>query len=314
MVSMGSSLADRAWGRDSAVYRITGVMVVVTGWFVTAIAGITLAFLCGLLLMWGGWIALAGLSLLCGYILCHNLIFKKKDKKNEEATKELISEETPEEDVLYACTQEVCGMMERVSSIYNHMLVALFTENRHLLKETMNESDQIYEFANQRKHHVMKTLKKLQAQKVETGHFYIQIVDYLTEVSKALIHCTRPAYNHIENHHKGFTKEQIMDLKEVNDGVDAIFGKINEMLREKDFSQLGEVLRMRDNLFLVIAEAIKNQIRRLQSEKMSTKASALYLNILTETKTMVLQARNLIKSQGYFLSALKESDNKEAKA
>ncbi len=314
MVSMGSSLADRAWGRDSAVYRITGVMVVVTGWFVTAIAGITIAFVCGLLLMWGGWIALAGLTLLCGYILCHNLIFKKKDKKAEEVTKELISEETPEEDVLYTCTQEVCGMMERVSSIYNHMLVALFTENRHLLKETMNESDQIYELANQRKHHVMKTLKKLQAQKVETGHFYIQIVDYLTEVSKALIHCTRPAYNHIENHHKGFTKEQIMDLKEVNDGVDAIFGKINEMLREKDFSELNEVLRMRDNLFLVIAEAIKNQIRRLQSEKMSTKASALYLNILTETKTMVLQARNLIKSQGYFLSALKESDNKEVKA
>ncbi len=313
MVSMGSSLADRAWGRDSAVYRITGVMVVVTGWFVTAFAGITLAFLCGLLLMWGGWIALAGLSLLCGYILCHNLIFKKKDK-NQDATEELISEETPEEDVLYTCTQEVCVMMEQVSSIYNHMLVALFTENRHLLKETMNESDRIYELANQRKHHVLKTLKKLQAQKIETGHFYIQIVDYLTEVSKALIHCTRPAYNHIENHHKGFTKEQIMDLKEVNDGVDAIFGKINEMLREKDFSELNEVLRMRDNLFTVIAEAIKNQIRRLQSEKMSTKASALYLNILTETKTMVLQSRNLIKSQGYFLSALKESDNKEVKA
>ena len=67
---------------------------------------------------------------------------------------------------------------------------------------------------------------------------------------------------------------------------------------------------MRDDLFTVIAEAIKNQVRRLKEEKMSTKASVLYLNILNETKTMVLQARNLIKSQGYFLSALKESDNK----
>ena len=136
------------------------------------------------------------------------------------------------------------------------------------------------------------------------------MVDYLTEVSKALLHCTRPAYEHIDNHHKGFTKEQIMDLKEVNDGVDAIFNKISTMLRDKDFSDLDEVLHMRDDLFTVIAGAIKNQVRRLKEEKMSTKASVLYLNILNETKTMVLQARNLIKSQGYFLSALKESDNK----
>ena len=309
MVSMGSSLADRAWGRDSAVYRITGVMVVVTGWFVTAIAGITLSFLCGLLLMWGGWIALAALALLCGYILCRNLIFGKH-KKEEQPSAELISEKTQNEDVLYSCTHEVCVTMERVSGIYNHMLVALFTENRHLLKETMVESEQIYQQANQRKHHVMATLKKLQDQNVETSHFYIQVVDYLTEVSKALLHCTRPAYEHIDNHHKGFTKEQIMDLKEVNDGVDAIFNKISTMLRDKDFSDLDEVLHMRDDLFTVIAGAIKNQVRRLKEEKMSTKASVLYLNILNETKTMVLQARNLIKSQGYFLSALKESDNK----
>ena len=186
MVSMGSSLADRAWGRDSAVYRITGVMVVVTGWFVTAIAGITLSFLCGLLLMWGGWIALAALALLCGYILCRNLIFGKH-KKEEQPSAELISEKTQNEDVLYSCTHEVCVTMERVSGIYNHMLVALFTENRHLLKETMVESEQIYQQANQRKHHVMATLKKLQDQNVETSHFYIQVVDYLTEVSKAVM-------------------------------------------------------------------------------------------------------------------------------
>ena len=192
LVSMGSSLADRAWGRDSAVYRITGVMVVVTGWFVTAIAGITLSFLCGLLLMWGGWIALAALALLCGYILCRSLIFGKH-KKEEQPSAELISEKTQNEDVLYSCTHEVCVTMERVSGIYNHMLVALFTENRHLLKETMVESEQIYQQANQRKHHVMATLKKLQDQNVETSHFYIKVVDYLTEVSKACLLYTSDA-------------------------------------------------------------------------------------------------------------------------
>lgn len=309
MVSMGSSLADRAWGRDTAVYRITGVMVVIMGWFITAIAGITISFVVGLLLCWGGWIALAVLSVLCGYILCHNLIFKKKDK--EEAPSPLITESADDSDALFVCTQEVCTTMESISEIYNHMLVALFTENRRLLKETMSQSEELYHQANDRKHQIVRMLKRLQDQNVETGHFYIQVVDYLTEVTKALLHCTRPAFEHIDNHHKGFTQEQIYDLKLVNDGVDDIFNKINGMLRDKDFSGLNDVLIMRDNLFLVIAEAIKHQIRRLKEEPTSTKASILYLNILNETKTMVLQARNLIKSQGYFLSKIKSSDSVE---
>ena len=159
------------------------------------------------------------------------------------------------------------------------------------------------------KYQIFQTLKRLQDQKVETGHFYIQVVDYLTEVTKALLHCTRPAFEHIDNHHHGFTQEQIYDLKLVNDGVDNIFNKINEMLRERDFAGLDDVLTMRDNLFIVIADAIKNQIKRLKEEQTSTKASMLYLNILNETKTMVLQSRNLIKSQAYFLSQMKSADN-----
>lgn len=302
MVAMGSSLADRAWGRDSAVYRITGVMVVIMGWFITALAGITMSFIVGLLLCWGGWIALAALSVLCGYILCHNMIFKKKDK--DDAPAPLIKDGDNDSDALYTCTQEVCSTMEQISSIYNHMLVALFTENRRLLKETKTQSEVLYHQANDRKYQILKMLKRLEAQNVETGHFYIQVVDYLTEVTKALLHCTRPAYEHIENHHKGFTKEQIYDLKLVNDGVDNIFTKINTMLRDKNFADLDDVLVMRDNLFGVIAEAIKHQIKRLQEEPTSTKSSILYLNILNETKTMVLQARNLIKSQGYFLSKI----------
>ncbi len=308
MVSMGSSLADRAWGRDSAVYRITGVMVVIMGWFITAIAGISISFVVGLILSWGGWIALAVLCVLCGYILCHNLIFKKKDNKEERQTL-LITENADDSDALYTCTQEVCTTMESISGIYNHMLVALFTENRRLLKETMIQSEELYHQANDRKYQIFQTLKRLQDQKVETGHFYIQVVDYLTEVTKALLHCTRPAFEHIDNHHRGFTQEQIYDLKLVNDGVDNIFNKVNEMLRDKDFSDLDEVLVMRDNLFTVIADAIKHQIKRLKEEQTSTKASMLYLNILNETKTMVLQSRNLIKSQAYFLSQMNSSEN-----
>ena len=112
----------------------------------------------------------------------------------------------------------------------------------------------------------------------------------------------RPAMEHISNNHEGLSKEQVVDLMRVNDGVERIFEKINGMLRTKDFSELDEVLRMRDELFGRIAEAVKSQLRRLRDEPGGgTRASMLYLTILNETRTMVLQARNLLKSQRYLL-------------
>lgn len=299
MVAMGSSLADRAWGRDSAVYRITGVLVVISGWFVTALAGFIISFAICSLLMWGGWIALVLVVLLCGYILCRNLIFKAKAKTVEQP---IITEETADADVLYNCTEMVCTTMENISSIYNHMLVALFTENRKELKDTVQQSEQLYRDATKRKYEIMATIRKLQEQKVETAHFYVQIVDYIAEVTKALLHCTRPAYEHIDNNHRGLTEEQIIDLKIVNDEVENIFNNVNNMLKHKDFSHIDDILAMRDALFGIIAERIKSQIRRIKTGEASTRGSALYFNILNETKTMILQSRNLLKSQAYFLA------------
>lgn len=302
MVAMGSSLADRAWGRDSAVYRITGVMVVISGWFMTAIAGFVLSFAIASSLIWGGWIALTAVVIVCGYALCHNLIFKSKKKDNEVST--IIEDSADAEDVLYSCTKSVCRLMDDLSAIYNHMLVALFTENRKVLKETVAQSEAIYRETTRYKYGMMGTLKKLQEQNVETGHYYVQVVDYLNETAKALLHITRPAYEHINNNHKGLSSEQIHDLKIINDEVENIFNAVNDMLREKDFSKLNDVLVMRDRLFDTIAECIKNQIRRLKTQEGSTKASALFMNILSETKVIVLQSRNLLKSEAYFLNKM----------
>ena len=73
MVAMGSSLADRTWGRESAVYRITGVMAVISGWFITALGGFLIALCVTLLLLWGGWIAVTTLVALCAWLLIRSL-------------------------------------------------------------------------------------------------------------------------------------------------------------------------------------------------------------------------------------------------
>ena len=92
----------------------------------------------------------------------------------------------------------------------------------------------------------------------------------------------------------------------INDDVEEINRSINMMLREGDFSQLESVLEMRDDLFGRISEAMLAELSRIDASKTNTRASMLYLTILSETKNMVLQSRNLLKSQEYFLNHREE--------
>ena len=296
MVAMGTSLADRAWGRESAVYRISGVMTVVAGWFVTALGGFLIAFIVGLALVYGGTTAFVVITLLCGYMLYHSN-FRKKEKQTATQSRK----EATNEDIIHSLREEVCTTMESATKIYDRTLIAVMMENRKELRNMVKESNDLFYQSRERKYTLLPTLKQLQSGDVNTAHYYVQVVDYLNEMTKALMHITRPAFEHIDNNHEGLSKAQAKDLMSINDDVESIYRRINQMLREGDFSDIEEVLTLRDQLFESIAEAIKSELCRINEAKVNTKASMLYLTILNETKNMVLQSRNLLKSQEYFL-------------
>jgi len=299
MVAMGSSLADRAWGRESAVYRISGVMTVIAGWFITALGGFLIAFVVGLALIYGGTMAFVIVTVLCGYMLIHSNFLKKGKTSAAPAAAGVKSQST--EDIIINLRDEVCRTMESATKIYDRTLIAVFKENRKVLRDMVKESNDLFYQSRERKYTLLPTLKKLQSSDVNTAHYYVQVVDYLNEMTKALMHITRPAFEHIDNNHEGLSKEQAKDLMSINDDVESIYRHINQMLRDGDFSEIEMVLTLRDQLFESIAEAIKSELSRINEARSNTKASMLYLTILTETKNMVLQSRNLLKSQQYFL-------------
>ena len=291
MVAMGSSLADKAWGRESAVHRISGVMTVVMGWFVTGFGAFLIAIAVGFLLIWGGTIAFVVVTVTCAYMLIKSN-FKKS--KEEESSKKNIQDGSVG-DVL----NEVCQMMKNSTQIYDRTLVAVFKEDRRALKELVRQSNEMYDECHQIKYSLMPTLRKMKG--LELSLYYIQVVDYLNEMAKALVHITRPAFEHIDNSHEGLSEEQIADLKHINDDVAEIYGSINRMINDNDFTDIDLVLTMRDELFERIATTIKSELVRINAGEGNTKSSMFYLTVLTETKAMVLQARNLLKAQRYFL-------------
>lgn len=299
MVAMGSSLADKAWGRESAVYRITGVITVVAGWFVTGLAAFVLSIIITLLLHWGGMVAIIILSLVCIYMM---LPKKKKGAQKEEAVKVNLSEN--ENEVLGNIVTEVCQTMQATTNIYAQTIEATLREDRKALRTLVRQSNDLFYAARERKYAMLPTLHKFHEENyIDTGHYYVQVVDYISEMCKALVHITRPCYEHIDNNHRGMSEEQVEDLTTINNSVSELYSRINDMLQSNDFANIDLVLAMRDELFELIAQAIKNQLRRIQNNSTSTKASMLYLTILNETKTMVLQSRNLLKSQKYFVEA-----------
>ena len=309
MVSMGSSLADRAWGRESAVYRITGVMTVIMGWFVTAVGGFLIALGVTLALIYGGTPAIIGVTIICvGLIVKSN--FKKEKQEvveDEELPTAKIADtlkRSPEE-ALIEYTEHVCASMERVTMIYDRIIVAVFKENRKVLKDMVTESEEFFQSTRQQKYDIMPLLSDLKESDVNTGHFYVQVVDYISETSKALLHIARPCYKHVDNNHTGLSKEQVYELKRINDRVEEIFGEINNMLRTRSFENMESVMTKRDELFDLIDEVMQNQLRRLRDNGGSSSANMLFFNILTETKTMVLHSRNIMKSLEHFVEPSK---------
>ena len=245
MVAMGSSARRQGLGTRSAVYRISGVMTVVAGWFITAVGGFLIALAMGLILIYGGIAAFVVTTLLCGYMLVKSNFFKKNKATETAAVK---AAETGS-DIIYNITQEVCATMERTTRIYDRTLIAVFKENRKVLREMVRESNELFYQSRERKYSLLPTLRKLQKGDSRYGPLLRTSGGLSERNDQALAHITRPAFEHIDNNHEGLSKEQTEDLMHINDEVESIYRHINNMLRTGDFSDLDMVLEMRDRLF-----------------------------------------------------------------
>ena len=296
MVAMGSSLADKAWGRESAVYRITGVITVVMGWFVTGFGGFIIAFALGLLLMWGEAWAFGAITLLCVYMFIHSNFMPKK-KKEEKRKSDAEVRESLVNDTMTA----VSDTIKATTRIYNRTIVALMKEDRKALKELSTEASEMYDENRRLKYSIAHTLRDTYGSDLNLSLYYVQILDYLNEMTKSLVHITRPSFEHIDNNHTGLSRIQTENLMSINADVNEIYSRIIYMFTSNDFSTIDEVLVMRDNLFERLAQSTKEELARINAGESNARAGMLFLGIISETKTMVLQSRNLLKSRRYFI-------------
>jgi len=295
MVAMGTSLADRAWGRESAVYRINGVLTVIGGWFITAIVAFSVSFIIALILSWGGNIAIFAFLVLLFFILLQSSNFHKRRKEKEQTNATLLNDEN---EIIKACTSDVRNTMERMLDIYQKNIDGLLNEDRKLLKTISKEADELYNlYKDKRTYEVVPTIQRIALEEMDIEQEYVQIIDYTYEITKALKSITSESFKHIDNNHTGFNEQQAEDLQRMSKNVSDMYNAFINMMERHDYSSFDTLLKYRDNMLDLYAKLTKRQIKRVKNMESGTRTSILFLNILNETKNIVLQSINMMRAQ-----------------
>jgi len=301
MVAMGTSLADKAWGRESAVYRITGVIAVIGGWFMTAITAFTVAFIIAFVISWGGAIAIGAFVLLALYTVTRTHISFRKKESRKHLVKRLDDDELHADNIMTKCSLEVRRMLKSVVNIFNETVVGLTHEDRKSLKNVCKEVDELNTEAKLLKNNVHNTLLKLQEAEGETGHYYVQVIDYLREMAHALSFISHPSFDHVDNNHKPLLKAQTNELDELNKSITDLFETIILTIEKNEFDNIPGLIEKQQIILDSLKAGRKEQIKRIKSDEAGTRNSILYLGIMNEIKNFLLQSINLVKAQRDFV-------------
>ncbi|RUT73133.1 inorganic phosphate transporter [Ancylomarina longa] len=301
MVAMGTSLSDRAWGRDSAVYRITGVITVIGGWFFTAFIAFSAAFIFATLIHWLGGFAILGLLVLALIFVVRSHVFFKKNSNRAAGLEEddsIIIEGTTSDQLTHA----VSKVTVKIPSLFGKIINALAFEERAKLKECNKKARKLGKEAKAMKDQIPSIVKKLNEDSISTGPFYVQLIDYLREIAHAINFIAEPAFEYVDNNHKALIMEQVNELNSIQTKLEDFFRTINQVLKENDYeeNQIDKVFAKQKDLLRAIRKSRKEQIRRIKADKVGTRNTVLYLGILNETKNLTLYAGNLLKASRDF--------------
>jgi len=306
MVAMGSSLADRAWGSDSAVYRVAGVLNVIGGWFFTAFSAFVAAGTLAYLIYIGKAPMIAVLLLLTVLLLIRNYIsHKKKSKVVIEPDKLKKAESSTVQGIIEESADNISKVASRTNKIYTNIINGLAKEDGTKLKKCRVRVDKLSNEVDELRNNIFYFIKNLDETSVRGSNFYILVLGYLTDVTQSLDYIAKVSYKHVNNKHKALRFNQIKDLQFIHSSFEYLLKDIESIFRYRDFDRLEDVLLKKEEAYHNISEMIEKQITRTRTEESSPKNTNLYFSLLLETKDLVTALMNLMEE--YYKSYNKDS-------
>ena len=302
MVAMGTSLADRAWGRDSAVYRITGVLSVIGGWFITAGAAFTICFFVALVLHYGGNISIIALIALAVFILIRSQVMYKKRKakaQGNETLKQLMQTSNSEEALQLMrkhTREELAKVLEYAETNFELTVTSFLHENLRGLRRAMGSTKFEKQLIKQMKRTGPVAMCRLDNNTVlDKGLYYYQGNDFASELVYSISRLCEPCLEHIDNNFNPLDAIQKGEFSDATEDITYLIQQCRKKLENNEYNNLEEEIRRANDLNGQLSLLKRKELQRIQSQPGSIRVSMVYLTMVQEAQNVVTYTINLMK-------------------
>lgn len=307
MVAMGSSLADRAWGRETAVYRITGVITVIGGWFITAGAAFIVSFLIATINHWGGFFAMILVMCVVALVIINNNR-KFKQKREQDNVDLLFRQLVRSHDK--AETWQL--LLEHVRRTQTDMLTFTRTTFRNITQGLMHENIRALRTASHDIENEKSVWKRYRRKEI----LGMRKIDYLVAVEKntwfhlgcnnstqiiyGLKRMLEPCVEHVDNNFNPLPQDYVDEFIPVCNDVDKFLESEQRMISTGNFEGSDELLVQGNAIKSRISQIRHAQQDRIQREDSNIKVALLYLSTLQETQELMSAARHILRASKRF--------------
>jgi len=171
--------------------------------------------------------------------------------------------------------------------------------------EIVAEIEEFNQRMRKLKANIFRIIQKLQQDSIETGHYYVQIIDYLREMAHSIKFIVRPLYEHLVNSHKPFSEEQNEELMQFSSQINDFLNYSLHIIKESRFDEIDELIAKRKEINVLMRDLERRQIRRIKRKATNSRNSVLFFTLMSESKNLLLQTVNLLKATRDFVSYTK---------
>jgi Na+/phosphate symporter len=297
MVAMGTSLSDRAWDRDSAVFRVSGVITVIGGWFFTAVIAFTgAALIASLISLGGNLMIIVFMAIAIFAVVRTHIIIKKRSETTVTEQEDLINAHDPYEVIVSKSMKQMSKAIASSSGIVTMAIEGFKNEDTNMLKRAEKSSADFLRRSKRNKEKGFSTVQVFSSGLVDSGHYYLQVMNFKRAMAQASHFMLEPILVHTKNNHKPFVAEQQTELFNLSTQTEGFFNNALAIVKETKFDNIEQLLVERDNILDFIARLEKNQIKRIKNQEVNSRNSVLFFKIIAEVKLLVLDTVNMLKS------------------
>ncbi len=308
IVAMGSSLADRAWGRESAVYRITGMLSVIGGWFITAFVAFTICALVTAIMFYTSFVGMFIFICVAGFLLIRsNIKYSKKEKaeQQDDIFKRMMASKDKAE-VLSLLRQHVKGTLTDyiayTEQAYMQVTDGFINEDLKQLKKVMNSTDEQKKMLKKRRRKEILGLRRIPIPiAIEKNTWFHLGSNSCEQMLYCLKRICEPCKEHVDNNFNPISKDCIAEFLPIREELCQLMERTRTAIENNDYREADDILVKGDALKNKISALRKQQMNRMQeTDNASLKASMVYLNILQETQELVSIWRHLLRASRFF--------------